>query len=57
MRTSQAFLAQQIALEEYTDLARQMDKTLLLGIATVFLLAFQLRKALITRAKVRDYAT
>lgn len=34
-----------------------MDKTLLLGIATVFLLAFQLRKALITRAKLKAIPT
>ncbi len=42
-------------LEEYVDLARQVDKTLVLrslGLATVFLLALQVRKALITRQKV-----
>ncbi len=42
-------------LEEYVHLARQVDKTLVLrslGLATVFLLALQLRKTLITRQKV-----
>ncbi|PBK90665.1 cytochrome P450 [Armillaria gallica] len=43
-------------LEQYVDLARQVDKTLVLrslGLATVFLLALQLRKALITRQKLK----
>ncbi len=42
-------------LEEYVDLARQVDKALVLrglGLTTVFLLALQLRQALITRQKV-----
>ncbi len=42
-------------LEEYVHLARQVDKTLVLrslGLATVFLLALQVRKALVSRQKV-----
>ncbi|PBK90650.1 cytochrome P450 [Armillaria gallica] len=47
-------------LEEYADLALQVDKTVLLcclGLATVFLLALQLRKALITRQKLKSIPT
>ncbi|PBL00026.1 cytochrome P450 [Armillaria gallica] len=47
-------------LEEYIDLARQVDKTLVLrslGLATVFLLALQLRKALISRQKLKSIPT
>ncbi|KAK0230002.1 cytochrome P450 [Armillaria nabsnona] len=47
-------------LEEYVHLARQVDKTLVLrslGLATVFLLALQLRKALITRQKLKSIPT
>ncbi|KAK0229999.1 cytochrome P450 [Armillaria nabsnona] len=47
-------------LEEYVDLARQVDKTLVLrslGLATVFLLALQIRKALITRQKLKSIPT
>ncbi|SJK96822.1 uncharacterized protein ARMOST_00068 [Armillaria ostoyae] len=47
-------------LEEYVDLARQVDKTLVLrslGLATVFLLALQLRKALVSRQKLKSIPT
>ncbi|KAK0230003.1 cytochrome P450 [Armillaria nabsnona] len=47
-------------LEEYVHLARQVDKTLVLrslGLATVFLLALQFRKALITRQKLKSIPT
>ncbi|PBK90653.1 cytochrome P450 [Armillaria gallica] len=47
-------------LEEYVDLARQVDKTLVLrslGLATVFLLALQLRKALISKQKLKSIPT
>ncbi|PBL04623.1 cytochrome P450 [Armillaria gallica] len=47
-------------LEEYVDLALQVDKTVLLcclGLATVFLLALQVRKALITRQKLKSIPT
>ncbi|PBK90673.1 cytochrome P450 [Armillaria gallica] len=47
-------------LEQYVDLARQVDKTLVLrslGLATVFLLALQLRKALISRQKLKSIPT
>ncbi|KAK0435069.1 cytochrome P450 [Armillaria borealis] len=47
-------------LEEYLDLARQVDKTLVLcslGLATVFLLALQLRKALVSRQKLKSIPT
>ncbi|KAK0484465.1 cytochrome P450 [Armillaria novae-zelandiae] len=47
-------------LEEYVDFTRQVDKTLVLrslGLATVFLLAFQLRKALISRQKLKSIPT
>ncbi|KAK0447130.1 cytochrome P450 [Armillaria borealis] len=47
-------------LEEYVDLARQVDKTLVLrslGLATVFLLALQVRKALISRQKLKSIPT
>ncbi|KAK0229996.1 cytochrome P450 [Armillaria nabsnona] len=47
-------------LEEYVDLARQVDKTLVLrslGVATVFLLALQIRKTLITRQKLKSIPT
>ncbi|KAK0460648.1 cytochrome P450 [Desarmillaria tabescens] len=53
-------LVQQMALEEYVDLARPVDKPLVLrtlGIATVFLLALQLRKALISRKKLKSIPT
>ncbi len=50
-----------MALEEYFELSGQVDvRTLVLrglGIATAFLLALQVRKALITRAKVGSYIT
>ncbi|KAK0447135.1 cytochrome P450 [Armillaria borealis] len=45
---------------EYVDLARQVDKTLVLrslGLATVFLLALQVRKALISRQKLKSIPT
>ncbi|PBK90697.1 cytochrome P450 [Armillaria gallica] len=45
---------------EYVDLARQVDKTLLLrsiGLATVFLLALQVRKALVSRQKLKSIPT
>ncbi|KAK0460651.1 cytochrome P450 [Desarmillaria tabescens] len=51
---------QQMALEEYVDLVRQVDKPLvsrILGIATVFLLALQLRKALVSRNKLKSIPT
>ncbi|KAK0460644.1 cytochrome P450 [Desarmillaria tabescens] len=51
---------QQMALQEYVDLARQVDKPLVLrtlGIATVFLLALQLRKALISSKKLKSIPT
>ncbi|PBK86469.1 cytochrome P450 [Armillaria gallica] len=47
-------------LEEYVDLALQVDKTVFLcclGLATVFLLALQVRKALITRQKLKSIPT
>ncbi|SJL13059.1 uncharacterized protein ARMOST_16496 [Armillaria ostoyae] len=47
-------------LEEYVDLARQVDKTLVLrsfGFATVFLLALQVRKAFISRQKLKSVPT
>ncbi|PBK86464.1 cytochrome P450 [Armillaria gallica] len=47
-------------LEEYVDLARKVDKTLVLcslGLATVFLLALQVRKALISRQKLKSIPT
>ncbi|PBK85903.1 cytochrome P450 [Armillaria gallica] len=49
-----------MSLQEYADLALQVDKTVLLcclGLATVFLLALQLRKALITRQKLKSIPT
>ncbi|KAK0448919.1 cytochrome P450 [Desarmillaria tabescens] len=49
-----------MALEEYTDLARQVDKTFLLrslGLATAFLLVLQLRGALVNRAKLKAIPT
>ncbi|KAK0202999.1 cytochrome P450 [Desarmillaria ectypa] len=45
-----------MSLEVYVDLARQVDKTLVLrslGIATVLLLVLQLRKALISRKRLK----
>ncbi|KAK0205563.1 cytochrome P450 [Desarmillaria ectypa] len=45
-----------MSLEEYVDLARQVDKTLVLrslGIATVLLLVLQLRKALVSRERLK----
>ncbi len=53
------FFVQQMALEEYTNLARQINQTLLLyslAIFAVFLLVFQLQKTLITRTKVKGWA-
>ncbi|SJL13071.1 uncharacterized protein ARMOST_16508 [Armillaria ostoyae] len=47
-------------LEEYVDLALQVDKTLVLrsfGLATVFLLALQVRKALVSRQKLKSIPT
>ncbi|SJL10748.1 uncharacterized protein ARMOST_14142 [Armillaria ostoyae] len=47
-------------LEEYVDLARQVDKTLVLrslDLATVFLLALQVQKALISRQKLKSIPT
>ncbi|KAK0230012.1 cytochrome P450 [Armillaria nabsnona] len=47
-------------LEEYVNLPRQVDKTLVLrslGLATVFLLAFQVRKALVSRQKLKSIPT
>ncbi|KAK0499034.1 cytochrome P450 [Armillaria luteobubalina] len=46
--------------EEYVDFTRQIDKTLVLrtlGLATVFLLALQLRKALISRQRLKSIPT
>ncbi|KAK0230010.1 cytochrome P450 [Armillaria nabsnona] len=47
-------------LEEYVNLAQHVDKTLVLrslGLATVFLLALQLRKVLISRKKLKSIPT
>ncbi|KAK0447282.1 cytochrome P450 [Armillaria borealis] len=47
-------------LEEYVDLVQQVDKTLVLrslGLATVFLLALQVRKALVSRQKLKSIPT
>ncbi|PBK82181.1 cytochrome P450 [Armillaria gallica] len=49
-----------MALEEYTNLARQINQTLLLyslAIVAVFLLVFQLQKTLITRTKLKAIPT
>ncbi|KAK0212144.1 cytochrome P450 [Desarmillaria ectypa] len=49
-----------MALQEYNNIVQQVDAALLLrslGLATVLLLAWELRKAIITRAKLKDIPT